>query len=47
MEQIIIHCVTRFATNIGLHLAWSLLLVAMPPSQIFAQPERARPHGSI
>jgi len=38
MEEIIIHRVTRFATNVGLHLAvWSLLLAAVPPAQLFAQ----------
>jgi hypothetical protein len=45
MKARIIRRVTRFATNVGLHLAiWSLLLAAVPPAQLFAQ-RAAQPAG--
>lgn len=45
MEEILMHRVTRFTANVGLHLAiCTLLLAAVPPPQLFAQ-RAAKPAG--
>jgi len=45
MEEILIRRVMRFAASVGLHLAiWTLLLTAVPPTQLLAQ-RAAKPAG--